>query len=278
MQRVRFDDQSALVTGAGSGIGRETALLLAARGARLFLVDVAAEALGETASMCRGYGNAARTECVDVSDREAMARFSETVHRDVPAVDILVNNAGVGLGASFLDTSLSDWEWIVGVNVWGVIHGCHFFVPRMVERKQGGHVVNVASAAGYVGTAELSAYATTKFAVVGLSEALRDELAPHGIGVSTICPGIIDTSITQSARLRGAAAADGERERLIGIYKRRNYGPRKVAEAIVDAIERNRAVVPVTPEAWVMYALKRAAPSVLPKIQARLRRRFTKER
>src|SRR5439155_1020798 len=136
-------------------------------------------------------------------------------HAEHEAVDVLVNNAGVGLGGGFLDTSLEDWRWILSINLWGVIHGCHFFLPPMVRRGRGGHVVNVSSAAGFLATAQLAAYSATKFAVFGLSEALRDELRPHGIAVTTVCPGIINTPITTSAPMRGPLATpEGRRRRL----------------------------------------------------------------
>src|SRR6185295_18443874 len=122
----------------------------------------------------------------------------------------------------FLETSLEDWEWILSINLWGVIHGCHFFVPGMVRRGSG-HVVNVASAAGLVTMPDLAAYGTTKFAVVGLTEALREEVRPLGIGVTTICPGIINTGITHTSRLRGAREA--MRESMIAFYEKRNSGP-----------------------------------------------------
>src|SRR5262249_55854374 len=145
------------------------------------------QAVSDKGAVVRPFG-------VDVSKRDAMRRFAETVHAHVPAVDVLVNNAGVALGATFLDTTLEDWEWILSVNLWGVIHGCHFFVPEMVRHRKG-HVVNVASAAGFVTTPDVAAYGTTKYAVVGLSEALREELRPQGIPVTTIAPGIINTPI-----------------------------------------------------------------------------------
>jgi NAD(P)-dependent dehydrogenase (short-subunit alcohol dehydrogenase family) len=192
-----------------------------------------------------------------------MRAFAADVHRERPAVDLLVNNAGVGLGATFLDTTLEDWDWIVAINLWGVVHGCHFFVPPMVARRRGGHVVNVSSAAGYVATSPLAAYCTTKFGVLGLSEALREELAPHGIGVTTVCPGIINTPITERARMRGPAATPEARAALVALYRRRNYGPERVAANILKAVTRNRAVAPISPEAWVMYALKRVAPGLV---------------
>jgi NAD(P)-dependent dehydrogenase (short-subunit alcohol dehydrogenase family) len=188
-------------------------------------------------------------------------------------VDLLMNNAGVAIGGGFLDTSLPDWEWILGVNLRGVVHGCHFFVPAMVRRGRGGHVVNVASAAGYVAVEALAAYATTKFGVLGLSEALRDELARHRIGVTCICPGIIDTPITRAAKLVGPAASDAARQRMIDAYQRRGYGPERVAEGVLRAVQRNRAVAPVAPEAWLMYYAKRLAPGWLARANAWLSRR-----
>jgi NAD(P)-dependent dehydrogenase (short-subunit alcohol dehydrogenase family) len=176
------------------------------------------------------------------------------------AVDLLINNAGVGLGAGFLDTELEDWDWIVGINVLGVVHGCRFFVPRMVERGAGGHVVNVSSMAGFFASPSLAAYSTTKFAVLGLSEALREELRPYGIGVTAICPGMINTPITRNAPARGSLADPAARERVVALYRRRNYGPERVARNILRAVERDRTVAPVAPEAWIGYALKRISP------------------
>ncbi len=171
-----------------------------------------------------------------------------------------MNNAGVGLAAEFLDTELSDWDWIVSINLLGVVHGCNLFVPPMVERGAGGHVVNVASAAGYLASPVLAAYSTTKFAVLGLSEALREELRPHGIGVTAICPGLINTPITRSSRARGDAADPERRERIAKVYERRNYGPDRVARNILKAVHRNRTVAPISPEAWFGYGLKRLSP------------------
>src|SRR5207247_5638022 len=180
-------------------------------GADLVVCDLNEAGLEETAGMIRGLGRRVLARRVDVASRAAMGTFAAEVHREREAVDVLMNNAGVGLGARFLETSLEDWEWILSINLWGVIHGCHFFVPPMVARGRGGHVVNVSSAAGFLATAQLAAYSTTKFGVFGLSEALRDELRPHRIGVTAICPGIINTSITTTARMRGAVAGDAAR-------------------------------------------------------------------
>jgi NAD(P)-dependent dehydrogenase (short-subunit alcohol dehydrogenase family) len=221
--------KTALVTGAASGIGRATALALANQEARLVLCDVNEEALREVEREVRGQCMLARK--VDVSKRDAMRSLAGEVHDRVRAVDVLVNNAGVGLAGGILDTSL----------------------------------VNVSSVLGYFAAPQVIGYATTKFGVFGLSESLRAELAPHGIGVTTICPGVIATGIIGKTRFRGAKGqADGEamRARVQKMYTRRNYGPEKVARAILHALEKDSPVVPVSPEAWALYYLKRFVPSL----------------
>jgi NAD(P)-dependent dehydrogenase (short-subunit alcohol dehydrogenase family) len=260
MDISNLSERTVLVTGAGSGIGRETALLAARRGADLVICDVDEAGLAATETSARTSGRSVLARQVDVSDRDQMGDFAEAVHGQTAAVDVLVNNAGVGLAAGLLDTELTDWDWIVSINLMGVVHGCHFFVPKMVERGTGGHVANVSSMAGFHASPALLAYTTTKFAVLGLSEALREELQPHGIGVSAICPGVINTPITVSARARGVADDPAVRERVVAMYRRRNYGPERVARNILKAVERNRAVAPIAPEAWVAYAMKRVSP------------------
>jgi NAD(P)-dependent dehydrogenase (short-subunit alcohol dehydrogenase family) len=260
MDTSNLTGRTVLVTGAGSGIGRETALLVARRGANLVICDVDAAGLSEVERSARGQGRGVLARKVDVSDRDQMREFADAVHAEAGPVDLLVNNAGVGLAARFLDTEPEDWDWIISINVMGVVHGCHFFVPPMVARGAGGHVANVSSMAGYHASPALAAYSATKFAVLGLSEALREELRPHGIGVTAICPGVINTPITRSARARGAADDPKIRERMVSLYERRNYGPDRVALNILKAVERNRSVAPIAPEAWVAYAIKRVSP------------------
>ena len=266
MDTRNLHGKTALVTGAASGIGKESALAFGRRGADLVICDLDEAGLKATESALRGLGRQVLARRVDVSDREDMRAFAEATRAQVGPLDILMNNAGVGLGASFLDTSLEDWDWILRINLLGVVHGCHFFVPPMVERGAGGHVVNVSSAAGYLPSEALSAYVTTKFAVLGLSEALRTELRRHRIGVTAICPGIIDTPITRSSQLRGRYAEAGQREEMVEAYRKRGYGPERVAENVLRAIQRNRGIAPVSPEAWIGWYLKRLSPALVSRI------------
>jgi NAD(P)-dependent dehydrogenase (short-subunit alcohol dehydrogenase family) len=263
MDVTSLHGKTALVTGAASGIGAATALAFARRGADLVICDVDETGLAASAEAIRGLGRAVQAERVDVSSAEQMAAFAASVHARVEAVDLLMNNAGVAIGGAFLDTSLADWDWILGVNLRGVVHGCHHFVPNMVKRGRGGHVINVSSAAGYSASSALAAYNATKFAVLGLSEALWDELQPHGIGVTAVCPGIIDTPITRSARLVGTMDQPAVREEMVRAYRRRGYGPERVAENVLKAVQRGRLVAPISPEAWALYYAKRFAPWAL---------------
>ncbi|MBW2316489.1 MAG: SDR family NAD(P)-dependent oxidoreductase [Deltaproteobacteria bacterium] len=276
MDITTLNGRTALVTGAASGIGRATALAFAQRGADLVICDVDEAGLADAAAEIRALGRDAFAERVDVADAAQMAQFAEAVHGRVEAVDILMNNAGVAIGGPFRATSLEDWDWILGVNLKGVVHGCHYFIPRMVERGRGGHVVNVSSAAGYSAASALAAYNATKFAVLGLTEALWDELEPDGISVTAICPGIIDTPITRSARLVGPMDTAEMRGEMVSSYERRGYTPERVAEKILKAMQRDRLVAPISPEAWAMYYLKRFAPWALRwvsrKASARLRK------
>lgn len=254
--------RTALVTGAASGIGRATALECARRGADVVICDVDDTGLDAVEEEIRSLGREVLARRVDVGSREQVGALAEEVHSRVEAVDLLVNNAGVGLGALFLDTSLEDWEWIARINLFGVVHGCHFFVPAMVKRGTGGHVVNVASAVAYAPLPAQSAYAATKFAVLGLSESLGAELAAHGIGVTAVCPGFIDTAIVETARLKGKVATSENRRRTLAFYRRRGYTPERVAGNILKAVGRKRAVAPISAESWLMYYGMRLVPGL----------------
>ncbi|MEU4043371.1 SDR family oxidoreductase [Streptomyces antibioticus] len=265
----RFGGQLVLVTGAGSGIGRATAFAFAESGARVIAVDRDAESAARTAELARLIGAPeAWAETVDVSDEQEMEKLAAKVHSEYGVLDVLVNNAGIGMSGSFFDTTSDDWRRVLDVNLWGVIHGCRLFGRRMAERGQGGHIVNTASAAAYQPSRALPAYSTSKAAVLMLSECLRAELAGQGIGVTAICPGLVNTNITSTATFVGVDPTEEKRRqnRSSRLYGMRNYPPEKVAEAILRSVVRNEAVVPVTPEAHGVHALARFAPGVLRRI------------
>ncbi|MFI7683898.1 SDR family oxidoreductase [Streptomyces griseoaurantiacus] len=263
---ARFAGRLVLVTGAAAGIGRATALAFAEAGARVIAVDRNGEGAARTAELARRAGAPeARAEVVDVGDERAMEKLAERVAATDGVVDVLVNNAGIGFAGAFLDTTAEDWRRVLDVNLWGVLHGCRLFGRQMAERGEGGHLVNVASAAAYLPSRALSAYGTSKAAVLMLSECLRAELAGRGIGVSAVCPGFVHTDITSTARFAGTDAREEQRrrERARRLYGLRGYPPEKVAAAVLRAVAEDRALVPVTPEARLGRLLSRVAPGVL---------------
>ena len=253
-----------LVTGAGSGIGRATAAAFAATGATVVAADLDLEAAEKTAVLCAERGGSGRAERCDVTDAAAVDALAE---RTGP-VDVLVNNAGVGMTGRFADMSVDDWRWIRSVNLDGVVHGCAAFGPAMIARGSG-QVVNVSSGLAYTMRATEGAYVTTKAAVLALSRCLRADWAPHGIGVTAVCPGFVNTPIVGSTRYLGARGDAPTRSRIEKIF-RRGHPPEAVGRAIVAAAGRNPAVVPVGWEARLGWHLNRITPLAVQDRLARL--------
>ena len=260
-----FTGKVVVVTGAASGIGREMALAFAKRGARVAIADIDETKLRAVEEELAGIGAEVYARVADVSQAGDVESLCDGVYREMGRVDVLCNNAGVGMGGRFEDATLDDWRWIVGANLWGVIHGCQFFYPRMIEQGGGGHIVNTASGAGLAPLPLMVPYCCTKYGVVGFSETLRAEAALYGIGVSAICPGIVNTPITRSAKLISGTerSTPGElQERIVRIYEKRNYTPDRVAAAAVKAVEKNKGVVPVCPETYAGDWLHRLSRKV----------------
>ncbi|MDI2027870.1 SDR family oxidoreductase [Saccharopolyspora sp. TS4A08] len=260
--RGEFADQLVVITGAGNGIGRATASAFARAGAHVVAADVDRKALDATAEEL---GEAVTTYQVDVSDRAAMTDFALDVQTELGTPDVVINNAGIGLAGAFLDTTAADWEDVIDVNLWGVIHGCRLFGRQMVERGEGGRIINVASAAAYLPSAVLPAYSTTKAAVLRLSECLRVELAGDGVKVTAVCPGLVNTGITTRSRFAGLGEAEQAKRRRAAteLYQRRDYSAQRAAEQILRATRRAPALAPVTPEARAGLVLSRLTPKLL---------------
>jgi 2-hydroxycyclohexanecarboxyl-CoA dehydrogenase len=256
VSKVRLKGSRAVVTGAGSGIGKATALRFALEGAEVVCADIDGDAALATAEECAGGASSHRC---DVSDAAAVHALAEAIEARQGPVDVLVNNAGVGIGGPFLDASVEDWDWLMGVNLNGVAYGCRAFGARMVERGRG-HVVNVASGAAYMMSRDLAAYCASKAAVFALSRCLRADWASSGVGVSAICPGVIDTPIAAHSRMVGELAARAERAARA---LRFGHSPDLVARAIVRAVERNQEVVPVGFESELAYRLLPFVPGRL---------------
>jgi len=263
MDTRNLSGKVGVVTGAGSGIGRATALALAERGANLAICDVDDIGLAETADRIKALGREVFSQTVDVAQADAMQAFSQATRSALGRVDIVVNNAGIGLAGLFVDVPLEAWTKILGINISGVIHGCHAFLPGMIEADAGGHIVNIASMAGYCQAPGMTAYGTTKFGVLGFSECLRAELSVHGIGVTAVCPGVINTAIVRTSKMYGLNEDPELREQGIRAFERRNYSPERVAQKILRAVQKNRGVAPISPEAWAGYWVKRLVPGLI---------------
>jgi NADP-dependent 3-hydroxy acid dehydrogenase YdfG len=249
-------DRVAVVTGAASGIGRALGRALAERGAHVALADIDAGGLAETAAALGGLGRHVSTHVVDVGDRDAMAALPQAVLAAHGHVHVLVNNAGVALDGTFEQLPLDDIAWLLDVNLWGVIHGCTFFLPHL-RREPEAHIVNISSVFGIVGMPENSIYCASKFAVRGLSESLMVELAGSTVGITCVHPGGVKTNITRRARLRD----ESRREVMVSEFEKvARMTPERAAAHIVRAIERGSPRLRLGPETYLLDWAKRLAP------------------
>ena len=234
---------TAYVSGAGSGIGRGIALALAARGAAVALCDIRADAVTAVADEIRAGGGRALALELDVSDADAVEAVAARIEEELGPVSIVCNNAGVAMhGVPLHEISLADWEWVIGVNVMGVVHGMRAFVPRMLARGGAGHVVNTASIGGFQVNPDFltGAYSMTKYAVVALSEGLQQELSGSGIGVSVLAPAAVDTGIHLSGRARPerlGGATLREENHFMGALIRDGAAPEAIGEQVAAAVE-----------------------------------------
>lgn len=253
--REFYRDRIAVVTGAGSGIGQAIAKSLGRHGARVHCADIDGAAAAATAE---SIGNAA-AHTVDVTDAAAVSALADTVYAADGRVDLLFNNAGVGHAGGVLDTALEEWRRLLNVNVMGVVHGLHAFLPRMQEQATAAHIVNTASAAGLIAPPFLGAYAASKHAVVGLSQSLATELKGTGVKVTILCPGIINTPIVSRSSMSGEMS--GRQQHVIEYYQKKGASPDKVARDLLADVRRGKLFC-LTPriEVGVGWFVQRLSP------------------
>ena len=249
--------KNAVITGSASGIGRATALEMAREGMNVVIADVNEAGMEETAAQARDLGAKAAVKKTDVSRKVEVKALVDFAIEEFGGIDIMMNNAGVGVITEMRDLSLEkDWEWIVGINFWGTVYGCHYVLPHMIQRGSG-HIINVSSAAGIFTVPGGAAYSATKFAVVGMSEVLRSEVARLGIGVTCVCPALVKTSIAQGTRTSGLIEMD-----LTKAFKYWGQMPEKTAVKILKGVEKNKRLLLPTIDAKIVYYLKRFFPGL----------------
>lgn len=252
-----------LITGAASGIGRSIARQLAADGARLYLTDLRQAPLDEVAESIRADGgNVPVALAADITDYAAVTALAKHVHREVAALDAVLNVAGIATWGTVQALTNEQWRTVIEVNLMGPIHVIESFVPPMIVAKRGGHLVNVSSAAGLIGLPWHAAYSASKFGLRGVSEVLRFDLARHRIAVTLVCPGGVDTPLTDSVTIAGINH-DSEAFRTVqGRFRKRAVSPEAAAAAIVEGMLARRYLVYTSNDIRLIHAVQRYLPPV----------------
>lgn len=259
---MEIREASAIVTGGASGIGRSLALALVREGATVTITDINEERLTNVLSELDAVrpGNSAHK--VDHTAESANAEFLRMYLAEKGTPDILCLNVGVGLGAPIEKMTFDDWRWIIDRNLWANIYMAQLFIPAMIESKSPGHVLITSSVAGLVPAPAMSAYCMTKYALTGFAESLRLELHKHDIGVSALCPGIVNTNIINAGRMK-TNAQESVKEGIADFYAKRGVSPDRIAKDAVKAIRNNIAIMPSAEDAQLMYLTKKLAPETL---------------
>ncbi len=257
MAILNLQDKRVLITGAGSGIGRAAAIAFAKRGARIIATDIQFAPLESLKQEVEALGVCCVIHAVDVSNETAMKELAAQVHGKISAVDVLVNNAGIAYLGLFLESDLEHWPRVINVNLMGVVHGCRYFIPQMIAAGGVRHVLNVASSAGNYPAPSMAAYAASKYAVAGFSEVLKMELADTQIGITTVCPGVINTAIVTTGAGVAPSVPASQIAKLQAYYLANGCTPEVVAEAMVRAVQKGQDICLTGPGAALVYHLKR---------------------
>src|SRR5829696_6556448 len=244
MAQNRFDGKHCFLTGAASGIGRATALKLAAQGAVLYLTDRNAEGLETTVADARALGaEVAAHRALDISDFDEVTRFAADIHASHPAMDVVMNIAGVSAWGTVDRLTHDHWRSMVDINLMGPIHVIESFLPPMVQARRGGHLVNVSSAAGLVALPWHAAYSASKFGLRGLSEVLRFDLKRHKINVHLVVPGAVKTPLVESVQIAGVDRDDEKIQKYVKLFVKAAITPDQAAAKIIEGVEKNRFMV-----------------------------------
>jgi NAD(P)-dependent dehydrogenase (short-subunit alcohol dehydrogenase family) len=253
----------AVVTGAGSGLGAAFCRLLAARGGQVVAGDIDVAAAAATAAACGPTVHAFACDVSRLADVESLAAEAE---RLLGGVDLVINNAGVAVVGRVGEVPIEDWRWCVDVNLWGVIHGCHVFAPRLSAARRG-HLLNVASAAGLLAPPRMAPYNATKAAVVALSETMAADLAPDGVGVSVLCPTFFRSNLVRSPRTSANSALRRAARRLV---EESPLSADDIARAALTAASRGALhIAPQADGRW-LWRLKRLSPALVQALAPRL--------
>jgi NADP-dependent 3-hydroxy acid dehydrogenase YdfG len=255
-------DRVAAVTGAASGIGRALAVNLADNGCHLAISDVNEQGLRETANLVAHKKAKVTTHIVDVADREQVYRYAEDVVNQHGRVNIIINNAGVAVGDSIECVSYEDFEWVVGINFWGVVYGTKAFLPHLKKEPEG-HIVNISSINGIIPNPYNAPYCATKFAVKGFSETLSQEMKGTSVGVTCVHPGGIGTDIIRNARIRRHINPNKTHDDLVTIFDKRGVRntPDFAARTIISGIEKNKQRVLIGGDAKILDGMTRLFPT-----------------
>ncbi|MEZ0342711.1 SDR family oxidoreductase [Mycobacterium sp. pV006] len=256
--RNGYQGKRCLVTGAASGIGRATALQLAAQGAELYLTDRDEEGLSATVADARALGGTvAEYRALDISDYDAVAAFADDIHAGHPAMDLVLNIAGISAWGTVDQLTHQHWKSLIDINLMGPIHVIEKFVPPMIEARRGGSLVNVSSAAGIVALPWHSAYSASKYGLRGLSEVLRFDLARHRIGVSVVVPGAVKTPLVQTVAIVGVDRDDPRVQFWTRRFGGHAVSPEVAAQKILRGVARNRYLIYTSNDIRALYMFKR---------------------
>jgi NAD(P)-dependent dehydrogenase (short-subunit alcohol dehydrogenase family) len=260
MGKTTFAGKRCLITGAASGIGRATALRLAGQGAELYLTDRNADGLAETVKeVCALGAQVPEYRALDIANYDEVASFAEAIHANHPSMDVVMNIAGVSAWGTVDRLTHEQWTRMISINLMGPIHVIENFVPPMVAARNGGHLVNVSSAAGLIGLPWHAAYSASKFGLRGLSEVLRFDLARHRIGVSVVVPGAVRTPLVNTVEIAGVDRDDPQVSRWVGRFSGHAVSPEKAADKILSGVARNRFLIYTSVDIRALYAFKRVA-------------------